>query len=80
MNKQSKYAWLGLLVLPVCLADITTDGSVGSAQTLNGPEYDIPATLGTQQGSNLFHSFGQFNLNQSERAVFSGPDEIKNIL
>jgi len=39
---------------------ITTDGTVGSAQSLTGPNYAIGAGLGTQRGANLFHSFSTF--------------------
>jgi len=31
-------------------------------------------------GSNLFHSFGTFNINQGESATFTGPNSIANII
>jgi large exoprotein involved in heme utilization and adhesion len=62
-------------------AQIATDGSLGSAQkieglqNLEGPvEYQIGEDLGKQDenGRNLFHSFQDFNLRAEEIATFSG--------
>jgi filamentous hemagglutinin family protein len=53
---------------------ITIDGRFSPAQTLVGPNYTIGANLGKQVGSNLFHSFGQFNLSNTpvpESATFT---------
>jgi filamentous hemagglutinin family protein len=61
-------------------AEITTDGSLGPAQSLTGPDYSITADLGQQLGGNLFHSFGSFNINTSESATFSGPVTVSNII
>ncbi|MGD9733829.1 MAG: filamentous hemagglutinin N-terminal domain-containing protein [Desulfamplus sp.] len=61
-------------------ADISTDGSVGAAQTLTGPDYTIPETLGTVKGSNLFHSFDKFSIKTEESATFTGSDSIKNVI
>lgn len=53
-------------------AQIRTDGSLGpAAQTLTGPNYSIPQTLGKLTGNNLFHSFQTFNLASGEAANFS---------
>jgi filamentous hemagglutinin family protein len=60
--------------------NITTDGTLGPAQTLTGPTYNIAPELGQTVGSNLFHSFGIFNLNAGEEARFNSPDGIRNIL
>ena len=59
---------------------ITLDGTLGSAGTLNGPTYVIPQASGQTVGSNLFHSFGQFDLNTGERAIFNSAANISNIL
>ncbi|MFZ4624566.1 MAG: filamentous hemagglutinin N-terminal domain-containing protein, partial [Rhodoferax sp.] len=54
------------------LAQIRTDSSLGqSAQTLAGPAYVIPQSLGRLAGSNLFHSFQSFNINTGESANFT---------
>ena len=61
-------------------AQIATDGTLGAATTLTGPNYSIPHTLGQTFGPNLFHSFRDFNLAGGESATFSGPNSIANIL
>ena len=59
---------------------VSTDGSVGAAQTLSGPNYGIDAELGTQAGGNLFHSFQRFSIGTGESATFSGPGSVDNII
>jgi len=59
---------------------ITVDGRLSPAQTLAGPNYAIGANLGRQVGGNLFHSFGAFGLNNGERATFSGPATVNNVI
>ncbi len=62
-------------------SEVTLDGSLGGARgPLPGPDFEIGADVGRQAGSNLFHSFGAFNLNASESATFSGPNTINNVL
>jgi filamentous haemagglutinin family N-terminal domain len=71
------------LVLPfstIMRAEVTLDGTLGPAGPLTGPDYAIPAEVGRQIGSNLFHSFGLFNVNTGESATFTGPPVIDNIL
>src|SRR5258707_6664084 len=70
------------LTLVVCRAaygQITLDGSVGPAGALIGPSFVIPSTVGQTRGSNLFHSFGLFNVLTCESATFTGPNFISNI-
>jgi filamentous hemagglutinin family protein len=71
---------LGLVLVsatPV-LGQVTLDGSVGrarlSGKALVGPDYEIPASLGTPSGRNLFHSFRRFDIGSKETATFSGVD------
>jgi filamentous hemagglutinin family protein len=61
-------------------AQMTLDGSLGPQRTLTGPDYRIGAELGQTRGSNLFHSFGQFNVPTGGSATFTGPATITNIL
>ena len=69
------------VVLPVpARGEITLDGTLGPAGPLAGPDYAIPAGLGTKVGGNLFHSFGEFNLSLGESATFSGPGSVRNII
>ncbi|MGA2548643.1 MAG: filamentous hemagglutinin N-terminal domain-containing protein [Burkholderiaceae bacterium] len=68
-----------LLVFLACLlpgmavqGQIRTDGSLGHApQTLTGPNYVIPQSLGLVSGQNLFQSFSTFNLAVGEAASFT---------
>ncbi|MDM8521773.1 filamentous hemagglutinin N-terminal domain-containing protein [Desulfococcaceae bacterium HSG8] len=77
------FVFLGLIcgfATPGALAQITLDGTLGPAGDLSGPDYQIGAELGQQTGPNLFHSFGQFNINTGESALFTGPDSVSNII
>ena len=56
------------------------DGSLGTKATLAGPNYTIGHELGQIRGSNLFHSFAQFNVLTGESATFTGPNSIANVL
>jgi filamentous hemagglutinin family protein len=83
---------LGLLLygilVPLSHAEVTLDGSLGRSGMLDGKldsntgkiDFAITTDLGRQIGTNLFHSFGRFNLGSSESATFSGPDSVQNIL
>jgi len=68
-----------IIILPT-QAQIITDGTLGPTSNLTGPHFEIKANLGQQQGSNLFHSFQDFNLNSWESATFSGPNHIQNVI
>jgi filamentous hemagglutinin family protein len=71
---------LGLVISHTASAEIATDGTLGPATSLAGPNFSITADLGQQQGGNLFHSFSTFNINTGESATFSGPVTVNNIL
>lgn len=63
--------WLAF-VGGMAFAQMRTDASLGRpAQTLSGPGFVIPETLGRLAGSNLFHSFQSFNLAPGESALFT---------
>ncbi|MBF0371604.1 MAG: filamentous hemagglutinin N-terminal domain-containing protein [Magnetococcales bacterium] len=64
---------------------ISLDGSMNPGET--GPlspgesgAYDISSDMGRQEGSNLFHSFSEFNLEAGQTASFSGADTITHII
>ncbi|WP_069471125.1 two-partner secretion domain-containing protein [Candidatus Marithrix sp. Canyon 246] len=59
----------------VAFAEIVLNGSA-----LDGPNFVIEANMGQQYGGNLFHSFDQFNIKLNERATFSGPNSVTNII
>ena len=54
-------------------AQIATDGTLGAVQAFHGLNTTIPASLGKQAGTNLFHSFSAFNVPTSGSATFAGP-------
>ncbi|EIJ41618.1 filamentous hemagglutinin family N-terminal domain [Beggiatoa alba B18LD] len=62
------------------VAEVIVDGSLGQQTGLNAPNYQISAVLGQQQGTNLFHSFSQFNLQPHETAVFLGSADIQQVI
>ena len=72
-------AWPSAAALPAW-ADVVTDGTAGPRVRLDGPDFEIGADLGTRAGRNLFHSFERFSLDAGERATFSGPDAIRNVI
>ena len=71
---------INLAVTSIVYAEVVTDGSLGEATTLGGPNFEISSELGQVRGNNLFHSFNQFNLSSNESANFSGPGNIQNII
>ncbi|MEZ5673218.1 MAG: filamentous hemagglutinin N-terminal domain-containing protein [Thiotrichaceae bacterium] len=75
-----KYAVVLSFILFPAHAAIITDGSLGAKVTLSGSEMQITPNLGQQLGSNLFHSFQDFNLSAGEIATFSGVNSIQNII
>jgi filamentous hemagglutinin family protein len=87
--------WIGVLnsvVLPLSLgnstlAQIVPDNTLGTENSIVTPgivdgesgSTDI-ITGGATRGSNLFHSFEQFNVSAGNSAYFSSPSGINNIL
>jgi len=69
-----------LLASPLAQAEITLDGSLGPAGVLEGLEMEIPAEVGRQLGSNLFHSFGRFEVPTGGSALFTGPAGIDHVI
>jgi filamentous hemagglutinin family protein len=62
------------------VAQIATDGTVGPASNLAGPNFAITPGLGRQVGRNLFHSFSTFSIKPGETATFSGPANVRNVM
>jgi len=70
-------------------AQVVRDGSIGSlgagtVATTIGPggttDYLIGEADGLRAGTNLFHSFSQFDLTSTERAVYQGSPTIQNLI
>lgn len=77
MNYKSGMMNVLLLVGSAAQAEISTNND---QLLINNGLYDISQDLGQTVGSNLFHTFDTFNLNQNEIAQFSGADSIQNII
>src|SRR5262249_20188581 len=74
-------AFLMLFAHPL-LGGVVLDGSFGTrgpVPSINN-NFMIQAAFGKQVGGNLFQSFSQFNLNSSQSATFTGPNNVHNIL
>lgn len=63
-------------------ADVVLDSTLGGGGALAGPDFVIDAVDGRTVGTNLFHSFSEFNLSSSQSATFtnSTPATINNVL
>ena len=86
-TKIGKKPSVGHILVLLCLlspsmaqAKIQTDGSLGSAQSLSGPDYVINEELGKRAGNNLFHSFSEFSIDGGQSATFTGAGEITNVI
>jgi filamentous hemagglutinin family protein len=68
------------------LAQITPDETLGEERSRVTPNVDVRGSRadridgGATRGSNLFHSFRDFNVNDGQRVYFSNPAGIENIL
>lgn len=71
---------IGYTYFQPLFAQITLDESLGNPIILTGPDYQIPPEVGQQQGTNLFHSFHEFNLHPDESATFSGIPSTQTII
>jgi filamentous hemagglutinin family protein len=79
-TRVSVIALLAALPFSQVSAEITLDGTMGAAGPLAGPNFTIPDTVGTTQGTNLFHSFSVFNIDSTESATFTGPAGLDNVI
>ena len=61
-------------------AEVVLDGTLGQKGAVSGPNYVITDKMGSQAGSNLFHSFQTFNINTGESGTFTGPNSVQNVI
>ncbi|MBE9216873.1 S-layer family protein [Plectonema cf. radiosum LEGE 06105] len=88
-NKQTFLPLLlsSFVALPTpAIAQITPDNTLGAENSrltpnvlINGANAD-KIEGGAQRGSNLFHSFSQFNIDDGQRVYFGNPNGVENIL
>ncbi len=93
MNKHYSYCkFLGVVSFPLSVAMVASLGDIAQAQIIPdetlGTESSVVAPLngqadridgGAARGSNLFHSFREFNINEGRGAYFANPAVIENI-
>jgi filamentous hemagglutinin family protein len=70
---------------PAARSQIIPDATLGDERSIAAPDVinNLPADRingGAIRGSNLFHSFEEFNIPEGRGAYFSNPDGIANIL
>jgi filamentous hemagglutinin family protein len=81
----SAIATLVALISPV-FAQITPDETLGHERSQVNRNVQVRGALGDRiaggatRGSNLFHSFQEFNVNEGQRVYFGNPNGIENIL
>lgn len=92
MNKRTRkiswprlFGYAGLvLILPARFAwavdGIVTDGSMGAVQSLSDANVIIPQALGNTVGTNLFHSFSEFNIAKGQTVDFTGSNALRNVI
>ncbi|MBD2578363.1 filamentous hemagglutinin N-terminal domain-containing protein [Oscillatoria sp. FACHB-1406] len=62
-------------------AQLTPDNTLGAENSIVTPEATRQLIQGgTTRGSNLFHSFTDFNVGENQRVYFANPTDITNIL
>jgi large exoprotein involved in heme utilization and adhesion len=64
------------------IAQITPDGTLGAETSIVTPISTVRDQIdgGAIRGANLFHSFGEFNINNGRSVYFANPSGIQNIL
>jgi filamentous hemagglutinin family protein len=78
--------WLSHLISPSpLLAQINPDGTLGAEQSIVTPStvHGAPADLiqgGAIRGGNLFHSFTDFNVGNTQRVYFDNPGAVSRII
>ncbi|WP_081587303.1 S-layer family protein [Geitlerinema sp. PCC 7407] len=79
-------AGMSFLLVHPCTAQVLPDSSLGAERSVITPEFDPSSgqvdiiTGGAQRGTNLFHSFQEFNIGGLQRVYFASPGGVENIL
>jgi filamentous hemagglutinin family protein len=85
-QRRARFALVALASLAVpatsARAQVVLDGTLGPSGPRIGPNYIVPMSVGRLVGTNLFHSFAQFNVNQGESVTFTAPSAatVSNVL
>ncbi|MBE9069610.1 filamentous hemagglutinin N-terminal domain-containing protein [Leptolyngbya cf. ectocarpi LEGE 11479] len=78
----SAVTWSAPVAQAQLLPDVTLgdeSSSISTEQLVQGDLADV-IEGGAARGSNLFHSFSEFNINNGQRVYFANPAEIESIL
>jgi len=59
---------------------ITSDGTVGTVITQQGTVFNITVGTRPEQGPNVFHSFGQFDVGTGDTAHFVGQPGVETMI
>lgn len=80
--KPMAIAWIFIIMQGSLQADVIRDGSIGPdvSVQLDGPNFEIPESVGELNGTNLFHSFQELSLSADQSATFFGISPIDNII
>lgn len=74
------------LIITLCYnahAQVITDGSMGHKGIIpadNHHQITISQAMGTTAGNNLFHSFQSFNIDSNESVIFTGANNLQNVI
>ncbi len=60
-------------------AQVETDGSLGAATRFDGPDVELPASLGIQRGANIFYSFTRLDVPTDGFVTFTPDGSIGRI-
>src|SRR5262245_2204344 len=77
--------WAAIALFPAAGAaqspdtNIVSDGTLGTVVTKTSPT-SLAIAGGTAAGTNLFHSFGEFNLGQGDSAVYQVGSAVANVI
>ena len=77
---------ISMMLADAAIAQIIPDTTLGNENSVVIPNIFVQGDVGDRidggaiRGSNLFHSFEQFNINDSQRVYFANPTGIETIL
>ncbi|AFZ50865.1 two-partner secretion domain-containing protein [Dactylococcopsis salina] len=86
LGKISTITVIGIFWQNCAIAQLTPDNTLGAESSVVNSDVEVqgtPAELiegGATRGSNLFHSFSEFNVEELQRVYFNNPSAIENIL
>lgn len=80
------FASLTVLFSPTARAQVSADQTLGAEASVVAPDVEVRGEIadliegGATRGTNLFHSFSDFNVLENQRVYFANPEGIESIL